>query len=90
MHRFVLVLQKPDTKMASARLGVVLAVQFFASHYVIGNTVDFEKSKYIITVSGIVRGHLVESGDYFAFLGIPYAAAPLGSLRFKVWLSHII
>ncbi|KPJ16792.1 Esterase B1 [Papilio machaon] len=44
-----------------------------------------ERSEYIhaTTSSGSIRGRLARDGDYFAFLGIPYAAAPTGLLRLK-------
>lgn len=34
--------------------------------------------------TGTVRGYTADDGDYFAFLGIPYVAPPLGKQRFKV------
>ncbi|KPI92058.1 Esterase B1 [Papilio xuthus] len=44
-----------------------------------------ERSEHIhaTTTSGGVRGRLAWDGNYFAFLGIPYAAAPTGLLRLK-------
>ncbi|CAH2044629.1 unnamed protein product, partial [Iphiclides podalirius] len=70
--------------MAPARLSVVLVLQFLTRDiYTLGNTLNFKINKDIVTDSGVVRGHVVESGDYFAFLGIPYAAPTTGSQRFK-------
>lgn len=38
------------------------------------------------TTEGIIRGHVVneENYEYMAFLGVPYAAPPIGNMRFKV------
>lgn len=44
------------------------------------------------TENGFIRGVIKKSRDqkkYFAFLGIPYAVAPIGNLRFEVRLSGI-
>lgn len=38
------------------------------------------------TIEGVIRGHVVVEGnyEYIAFLGVPYAAPPIGNMRFKV------
>lgn len=43
-------------------------------------------TKDVVTDSGLVRGRLVNEGEgeYYAFLGIPYAAAMTYERRFKV------
>lgn len=40
------------------------------------------------TTEGVIRGHVVDEGNYkyLAFLGVPYAAPPIGNMRFKVSL----
>ncbi|XP_063367358.1 esterase E4-like [Cydia amplana] len=56
---------------------------------------DASGSRDVRIDSGIVRGHLEKDSDseYFAFLGIPYAAPPTGSSRFmapfppKPWIN---
>lgn len=47
---------------------------------------DEFKIKDIVTDKGLVRGYKAEDGEYFAFFGIPYAASPTGTNRFKVTL----
>lgn len=42
------------------------------------------KYRDVMTEAGVVRGRIAEDGDYFTFLGIPYAAPPTGTNRFKV------
>ncbi|XP_011563357.3 esterase E4 [Plutella xylostella] len=46
---------------------------------------DMGKDEYRIidTDKGKVRGHVADDGNYFAYLGIPYAAPPVGVNRFK-------
>lgn len=41
-------------------------------------------SKVVYTKYGAVRGWMAEDGDYYAYLGIPYASPPTGRNRFKV------
>ncbi|KAG7308570.1 hypothetical protein JYU34_005786 [Plutella xylostella] len=47
--------------------------------------------RVVETLSGAVRGRLVRDLNvtYYAYLGIPYAEAPTGQLRFKVSILHI-
>ncbi|XP_026753176.2 esterase E4-like [Galleria mellonella] len=46
----------------------------------LGNDAEY---KDVITSFGTVRGRVATDGDYFAFLGIPYAEPPVGKRRFK-------
>lgn len=51
-----------------------------------------EGSYIVNTEYGKVRGALQASlvdGSYIRFLGIPYAAKPIGNLRFKVWCLSV-
>lgn len=57
----------------------------------IANTDADENVKYKIieTMNGPVRGQnaetLFDGKKYYSYRGIPYAKAPTGDLRFKVW-----
>lgn len=63
-------------------LGVVLCDAEIENN---GQTNEY---KLVETSSGVIRGTVNETlfkqKRYFAFRGIPYAQAPIGSLRFKV------
>lgn len=52
------------------------------------NVVVHDDYKTVETNTGLVRGKrgtsLFDSIPYYSFKGIPYAKAPIGSLRFKV------
>lgn len=41
--------------------------------------------KDVNTTEGLSRGHVVNEGnyEYLAFIGVPYAAPPVGNMRFK-------
>lgn len=49
-----------------------------------------DKSDYVVSIEfGEIRGSIMSSAfgrEFLAFRGIPYAKAPIGDLRFKVWL----
>lgn len=44
-----------------------------------------ENYKDVNTTEGLTRGHVVneENYEYLAFIGVPYAAPPIGNMRFK-------
>lgn len=62
-----------------AMLGVFLVVQFLAADHT--SSVTAPGSDLVQTTWGPVRGF--QSGETYAFLGIPYAAPPLGELRWQ-------
>lgn len=42
-----------------------------------------DSHKTVITNKGAIKGYLAKDGDYYSFIGIPYADAPIGINRFK-------
>ncbi|KAL4702619.1 hypothetical protein ACJJTC_003569 [Scirpophaga incertulas] len=46
---------------------------------IIGGDVEYD----YVTEFGKVRGQVADDGDYLTFLGVPYAAPPIGQNRFK-------
>lgn len=65
-------------------LGIVLIIFPIISH---GDRVGFTPSPSVVCITdGCVRGVVVPGNfkPYTAWYGIPYAAPPVGSLRFKV------
>src|SRR5262249_22248342 len=74
--------------MTSRRNGCILVAAVFASVVAIAptDTSAAPTSPVVVTDQGPVRG--VATGQMQAFLGIPYAAAPIGDLRWRPPQEH--
>ena len=67
----------------SVKNQVLHLVRSMSEKYVTGET-EYGKVRGIRTVSSL-------NAEYISFLGIPYAAKPLGELRFKVSrINHLV
>ncbi len=61
-------------------MGVMLVVPIFVTG--LAMTPDFDETLVNIPGLGKLQGSLLQGGDVVEFVGIPYASAPVGNLRF--------
>lgn len=73
------------------RLTLIYAFSFISLFRVNCDSVDESIYKTVETKNGAVRGILKKTifhqKPYFQFMGIPFANAPVGELRFKVFIT---
>ena len=61
----------------------VMLLLAFAAIAMLGSTTSSASAPIVTTSAGKVRGKLINSGKVLAFQGIPYAAPPVGNLRWQ-------
>lgn len=69
--------------MNKITIALVLFLNFAAITTAVPDQYRIIKTKYGL-IRGFKRTSLLEKVDFYSFLGIPYAKAPIGQRRFKV------
>ncbi|XP_072396932.1 cocaine esterase-like [Diabrotica undecimpunctata] len=80
---------------ATVYFGIALSVAFIAYIFLFNDYTNVKDNDHLIVQlashEGKVRGHTLQStkgNTYYAFQDIPYAAPPVGKLRYKVPQAH--